>query len=125
MSPMRSSSPSNAVPDAVLDLLNIKVEGKQITTVATEVHRTPVIDLMDVLKQSLAKRAGSQGDAPVRKAAAVSQPQAGATSTISKMPPVKVPSRATGQEMEKNQAQAGRIVGPPQERGRWWVECGD
>src|SRR5215471_2861140 len=42
----------------VLDLVNSKVEGKEVTTVTPEVHRAQVIDLMDALKQSLAKRAG-------------------------------------------------------------------
>jgi DNA end-binding protein Ku len=43
----------------VLDLVNTKVEGKEITTVAAPAERAQVIDLMDALKQSLAKRASS------------------------------------------------------------------
>src|SRR5438876_12064539 len=31
----------------VLDLVNLKVEGKEVTTVTPEVHRAQVIDLMD------------------------------------------------------------------------------
>ncbi len=40
----------------VLDLVNLKVEGKEITTAAPPAQRAQVIDLMDALKQSLAKR---------------------------------------------------------------------
>ena len=43
----------------VLDLVNTKVEGKEITTAAAPAERAQVIDLMDALKQSLAKRASS------------------------------------------------------------------
>ncbi len=41
----------------VLDLVNLKVEGKEVTAVGPQVQRAQVIDLMDALKQSLAKRA--------------------------------------------------------------------
>jgi DNA end-binding protein Ku len=40
----------------VLDLVNLKVEGKEVTTAAPQVQRAQVIDLMDALKESLAKR---------------------------------------------------------------------
>jgi len=40
----------------VLDLVNLKVEGKEVTAVAPQVQRAQVIDLMDALKESLAKR---------------------------------------------------------------------
>jgi DNA end-binding protein Ku len=43
----------------VLDLVNTKVEGKEITTPAVPAERAQVIDLMDALKQSLAKRASA------------------------------------------------------------------
>src|SRR5712692_9889037 len=43
----------------VLELVNQKVEGKEITAAGPEVQRAQVIDLMDALKQSLAKRAGA------------------------------------------------------------------
>jgi len=51
----------------VLDLVNSKVEGKEVTAVGPEVQRAQVIDLMDALKQSLAKRAASGDDAPAKK----------------------------------------------------------
>jgi DNA end-binding protein Ku len=51
----------------VLDLVNAKVEGKEVTAVASEVQRAQVIDLMDALKQSLAKRAASDDEAPAKK----------------------------------------------------------
>lgn len=40
----------------VLDLVNLKVEGKEVTTAAPQAPRAQVIDLMDALKESLAKR---------------------------------------------------------------------
>ena len=40
----------------VLDAVNLKVEGKEITAAAPEVQRGQVIDLMEALKQSLQKR---------------------------------------------------------------------
>jgi len=87
----------------VLDLVNSKVEGKEVTTVAPETHRAQVIDLMDALKQSLAKRAGSQAEAPARKAEV-----APAGAPMAKKPPVKVTKRAADQEKVEKRAQAGK-----------------
>ena len=43
----------------VLDLVDSKVEGKEITAIGPQVQRAQVIDLMEALKESLAKRAAS------------------------------------------------------------------
>ena len=83
----------------VLDLVNLKVEGKEVTTVTPEVHRAQVIDLMDALKQSLAKRAGK---------AEAAEPQRGATTPIAKKPPMKAVKRAADQEKVEKKAQAGK-----------------
>lgn len=40
----------------VMDLVNQKIEGKEVTLVGPQVQRAQVIDIMDALKQSLAKR---------------------------------------------------------------------
>jgi DNA end-binding protein Ku len=48
--------------ERVLELVNQKVEGKEITTATAEAPRSQVIDLMEALKESLAKRAA--GAAP-------------------------------------------------------------
>ncbi len=40
----------------VLDLVNLKVEGKEVTAAGAQVQRAQVIDLMEALKESLAKR---------------------------------------------------------------------
>ncbi len=61
----------------VLDLVNQKVEGKEITAVAPQVQRAQVIDLMEALKASLAKKAPKE-----RKVAAV----AGASRPTSGVP---------------------------------------
>ena len=70
--------------DRVLDVVNSKVEGKEITAAAPQAQRTQVIDLMDALKQSLAKRAGAARRGPPRRA----------RRRPAKKPPVKAPRRA-------------------------------
>ncbi len=58
----------------VLDLVNTKVEGKEVTEVAPPAQRAQVIDLMEALKESLAKRAeaaeapGSERKPPLKVA---------------------------------------------------------
>jgi len=81
----------------VLDLVNSKVEGKEVTAVGPEVQRAQVIDLMDALKQSLAKRAASP--APGEPAA-----------PVEKKPAVKAAKRAAAAEAEKpaSKAQAAK-----------------
>jgi DNA end-binding protein Ku len=48
----------------VLQLIESKVEGKEITIAAPEAQRAQVIDLMDALKESLAKRVPSEKKPP-------------------------------------------------------------
>ena len=65
----------------VLDLVNLKVEGKEVTAVGPQAQRGQVIDLMEALKESLAKRIPKETKpaarvqraeaAPARKAQAV------------------------------------------------------
>jgi DNA end-binding protein Ku len=78
----------------VLELVNSKVEGKEITAAAPEAQRAQVIDLMDALKQSLAKR----GDAAKAEPAA----------PIAKKPPIKAPRRAASPDKPDRKAHAGR-----------------
>jgi len=78
----------------VLEVVNSKVEGKEITAAAPETQRAQVIDLMDALKQSLAKRAGAD-----------ERPAAGAAA--GKKPPAKAPKRAAASDKDRK-AQAGR-----------------
>ena len=63
----------------VLELVNAKVEGKEVTAVGPEVQRAQVIDLMEALKQSLARGTASHA----------------APAPHLKKPPVKVARRAT------------------------------
>jgi non-homologous end joining protein Ku len=37
-------------------MINMKVEGKEVTAVGPQIQRAQVIDLMDALKESLARR---------------------------------------------------------------------
>ena len=47
----------------VLEAVEQKVEGKQVTSLAPQAQRAPVIDQMDALKQSLGKRGGGESKA--------------------------------------------------------------
>jgi len=47
----------------VLEAVEQKVEGKQVTSLAPQAQRAQVIDLMDALKQSLGKRGSSEAKA--------------------------------------------------------------
>jgi DNA end-binding protein Ku len=53
--------------ERVLEMVNKKVEGKEITVTASEAPRSQVIDLMDALKESLAKRAAGVPRKPLVK----------------------------------------------------------
>jgi DNA end-binding protein Ku len=80
----------------VLDVVNSKVEGKEVTAPSPEAHRAQVIDLMDALKQSLAKRG--------------TEPAAPAAPLDVKKPPMKVVKRSSADVAEKpdKKAQAGK-----------------
>ena len=45
----------------VLEVVESKVEGREVTSLAPQAQRTQVIDLMDALKQSLGKRGSGSG----------------------------------------------------------------
>ena len=81
----------------VLELVSAKVAGKEITTPAPETQRAQVIDLMDALKQSLAKRAGGASETPAAKPVVA----------VAKKPPVKASKRGAGEDKDRK-AQAGR-----------------
>jgi DNA end-binding protein Ku len=86
----------DAYRNRVLELATSKVEGKEITAVEPEAQRAQVIDLMDALKQSLARKAG---------AAASAQPADKAAAPGAKKPPAKAPRRPASADRK---AQAGR-----------------
>ena len=73
----------------VLDLINGKVEGKEIIAAGPPVQRAQVIDLMEALKESLAKRAPASTE---------------------KKPPAKITRRgeAKSEPAQARKAQAGR-----------------
>ena len=75
----------------VLDLINSKVEGKEITAVGPQVQRAQVIDLMEALKESLAKRVA---EAPKGEAV--------------KKPPAKAAPRRAEAAVPSKKAQAGK-----------------
>ena len=72
----------------VLDGVNQKVEGKEVTAVGAEVQRAHVIDLMDALKESLARRRTPEKKPPAKARG-----------------PAAVPAKA---ERPARRAQAGR-----------------
>ena len=91
----------------VLDLVNLKVEGKEVTAVGPQVQRAQVIDLMDALKASLAKRVGAAaaGARPARAASSASEPAA----ALGKKPAAKVPAKAKAAEpAPEKKAQAAK-----------------
>src|SRR2546428_121319 len=53
----------------MIEIEEMKVEGKEITTVAPQAERAQVIDLMDALKQSLEQRGAAKGGAERKPAA--------------------------------------------------------
>src|SRR5262245_19727624 len=57
----------------VLEVVESKVEGKEVTSLAPQAQRTQVIDLMDALKQSLGKRGGASRAAASSGAAKVAK----------------------------------------------------
>src|SRR5213593_408768 len=54
--------------ERVLELVNQKVEGKEVSAAGPQVQRAQVIDLMEALKQSLARRAAAPPAAPAAAA---------------------------------------------------------
>ncbi|MGH7396406.1 MAG: Ku protein, partial [Candidatus Rokuibacteriota bacterium] len=87
----------DAYRSRVLDLASSKVEGKEITAAAPETQRAQVIDLMDALKQSLAKKAGAAAPSAAK-----------ADAPVGKKPPVKAPTRAASPDKPDRKAQSGR-----------------
>ena len=67
----------------VLDMVNLKVEGKEVTAVGPQVQRAQVIDLMEALKESLARRVPTERKPPAkmdkRAEAAPAKPLAAST----------------------------------------------
>ena len=76
----------------VLEMATSKIEGKEITAAAPETQRAQVIDLMDALKQSLAKRGGEDR---------------AADGVTGKKPPAKAAPKRAASDKERK-AQAGR-----------------
>jgi DNA end-binding protein Ku len=62
----------DTVRERVLEAIQQKVEGQDITAAPAEAPQTKIIDLMDALKASLAKRGTAAGKKPVKIAAAKS-----------------------------------------------------
>jgi DNA end-binding protein Ku len=80
----------------VLQVVESKVEGREVTSLAPQAQRTQVIDLMDALKQSLGKRgSGSRGAAGE------------ATEALEKKPAARARQKAEPAPREKK-AQGGK-----------------
>ena len=59
----------------VMNLVNTKAEGKEITVAEPQVHRAQVIDLMEALKESLGKKVSKEKKPAVR--AKTAEPEKG------------------------------------------------
>lgn len=59
----------------VMDMINQKIEGKEVTPVGPQVQRAQVIDIMDALKQSLAKRGPKEKRPAAAKAKRAEAPE--------------------------------------------------
>jgi len=59
----------DAYRERLLEVVEAKVEGKEITAVGPQVQRTQVIDLMEALKQSLGSRVSKDSEARGKKPA--------------------------------------------------------
>jgi DNA end-binding protein Ku len=65
--------------EKLLHVIEQKVEGKEITSIAPQAQRTQVVDLMEALKQSLETRVSKDGKSAAKKpAVAKSSPRAAA-----------------------------------------------
>ncbi len=60
----------------VLEVVESKVEGREVTSLAPQAQRTQVIDLMEALKQSLGKRAGGEAAGAAKAQALEKKPAA-------------------------------------------------
>jgi DNA end-binding protein Ku len=76
----------------VMAAVEAKVEGKEVTSVAPEAERAHVIDLMEALKESLARRGGGKRAEPEAE----------------RKPPVKAVRRAASAERAPRRVQAGK-----------------
>ena len=86
----------------VLQVVESKVEGREVTSLAPQAQRTQVIDLLDALKQSLGKRGSSTRAAAGNEAAdAVAKPAA-----LEKKPATRARAKAEPAPREKK-AQGG------------------
>ena len=79
----------DTVRDRVLEAIQQKVDGQEITTESTEAPQTKIIDLMDALKASLAKRGASTAEMMPAKHAA-------AAKSAEKEPAAKPRKKASG-----------------------------
>jgi DNA end-binding protein Ku len=89
----------------VLDLINKKVEGQEVTAAAPAPPRAQVIDLMEALRESLAKRApaAASGRGRAEREAAPAAEEAG------RKPPTKAaPKRAEPARAAARKAQGGK-----------------
>jgi len=75
----------------VMDMLERKVEGREITAAPTPAERPHVIDLMEALKASLAKKG-----LPAEAATAKKPPSKAAQGAVAKVAAKAVPKRASG-----------------------------
>ena len=82
----------------VLEAVETKVEGKEVTSLAPQAQRTQVIDLMDALKQSLGKRGGAAAGSARGAGAA---PAGAKVAALEKKPAARARQKAAPEPTQK------------------------
>ena len=85
----------------VLEAVETKVEGKEVTSLAPQAQRAQVIDLMDALKQSLGKRGSGGGRATAGGDGAKASGGAAKTAALEKKPAARAREKAEPPAREK------------------------
>ena len=91
----------------VLEVVENKVEGKEVTSLAPQAQRTQVIDLMEALKQSLGKRGGGAAGAPARGGSGAAADSVTKAAALEKKPAARARAKAEPAPREKK-AQGGK-----------------
>ena len=90
---------SDEYKDRLLEVVESKVEGKEVTSLAPQAQRTQVIDLMEALKQSLGNRGGSAAETKTTRGAT----KAAAAGKLEKKPAARARAKDAAEPQKKVQ----------------------